>query len=183
MAGIVLAGGAARRMSGVDKPMLEVGGMPLLRRAISALRGVSPVIVVGPRRAGLPPVTWTREEPPGGGPVAGLAAGLALVPPGKDLVVVLAADLPGLRPSTVDKLVAALGAADGAVLVDADGKRQWLIGAWRTARLRAALPSSPGGVSMRKLLGGLSTVTVGEAPGESADVDTPADLERHAGRL
>jgi molybdopterin-guanine dinucleotide biosynthesis protein A len=185
-AGIVLAGGAARRLSGMDKPMLQVGGRSLLARAIGALRGadpvVDPVIVVGPERPGLPGVGWAREDPPGGGPAAALAAGLAALPPGNAIVVVLAGDLIGIRPSTVDKLVGALavdGGADGAVLVDADGRWQWLIGAWRSGPLRAALPSSPGGASIRRSLAPLSIVTVPESPGESADVDTPADLDRH----
>lgn len=178
MAGIVLAGGTARRLSGVDKPMLDVGGSPLLCRAITALRDTRPLIVVGPGRPGLPDVTWTREEPPGGGPVAALAAGLAVVPPGCQVVVVLAGDLAGVRPSTVDKLVGAIGAADGAVLADADGRRQWLIGAWLSEKLRAAMPVTPAGASLRGVLGTLSIVTVPESPGESADVDTAADLDR-----
>jgi molybdopterin-guanine dinucleotide biosynthesis protein A len=143
---------------------------------------VDPVIVVGPRRPGVPGVGWAREDPPGGGPVAALAAGLAALPPGPAIVVVLAGDLIGIRSSTVDKLVGALAAeagADGAVLVDADGRWQWLIGAWRGGPLHAALPSSPGGASIRKTLAPLTIVTVPESPGESADVDTPADLDRH----
>lgn len=36
-----------------------------------------PIVVVGPRRELITPVRWTREEPPGAGPVAGLQAGLA----------------------------------------------------------------------------------------------------------
>ncbi|HKS49100.1 MAG TPA: NTP transferase domain-containing protein [Amycolatopsis sp.] len=183
LAGIVLAGGAARRLSGVDKPMLEVGGTPLLRRAVDALGAARPVVVVGPRRPGLPGVRWTREDPPGGGPVAALAAGLAALSPGyPEVVAVLAADLTGVQSSTVDKLVRALGKADGAVLVDPEGRWQWLIGAWRTTKLRAVLPPEPSGASLRKVLGGLSIVAVPGAPGESADVDTPTDLDRLTGR-
>ncbi|NBH02981.1 NTP transferase domain-containing protein, partial [Amycolatopsis sp. SID8362] len=46
-AGIVLAGGSARRLSGVDKPALSVGGKPLLTRAIHALSGAGRVVAVG----------------------------------------------------------------------------------------------------------------------------------------
>ncbi|MFJ9786972.1 molybdenum cofactor guanylyltransferase [Amycolatopsis sp. NPDC101161] len=177
-AGIVVAGGSARRLSGVDKPALSVGGKPLLARAIHALSGAERVIAVGPRRPGFD-VVWTREPVPGTGPVAALAAGLAFVPDDVEAVVVLAADLPGVRRSTVDRLVAALGGGDGAVLVDATGSRQWLLGAWRAAALRAALPERVENAALRRVLGGLSVTEVQAERGEADDIDTPEDLERH----
>lgn len=185
LAGVILAGGAARRLGGIDKPMLAPQGPPLLHRAVAAVAGADPVVVVGPRRQGLPRVRWTRENPPGGGPVAALVAGLELVD--TELVAVLAADLPGIATATVERLVAAVGGtagtaggavADGAVLVDADGRRQWLVGVWWVARLRAALPARPQGASLRSTLGRLSIVEVVARQGEADDVDTPADLER-----
>jgi molybdopterin-guanine dinucleotide biosynthesis protein A/DNA-binding transcriptional ArsR family regulator len=176
--GVVLAGGSALRLSGVDKPALTVGGMSLLRRAVDALGGARPVVVVGPEREGFPDVVWTREAQPGSGPVAALAAGLAaLGPDAGELVVMLAGDLIGVRRSTVDRLVAAV-TADGAVLVDAEGRRQWLLGVWRTEALLAALPENTGGASLRRTLGGLSITEVPEKPGESDDIDTPEDLAR-----
>jgi molybdopterin-guanine dinucleotide biosynthesis protein A len=171
---VVLAGGAARRLSGVDKVLLEVGGVPLLRRVIAAA-GDAPVVVVGPVRAGIAGVRWVREEPPGGGPVAGLAAGLAFVTTPR--AAVLAGDLAGITKSTVDRLGAALD-GDGAVLVDDDGKRQWLIGVWRTDSLRAAIPADPAGAALRRVLGHLTLTEVPALPGEAADVDTPEDLDR-----
>jgi molybdopterin-guanine dinucleotide biosynthesis protein A/DNA-binding MarR family transcriptional regulator len=176
--GIVLAGGSARRLSGVDKPALRVGGVSLLRRAVDALRGGEPVVVVGPERDGYPGVVWTREAERGAGPVAALAAGLAaLGPDAGAVVVVLAADLIGVRRSTVDRLAASVR-GDGAVLLDAEGKRQWLLGAWRVEALRSALPAETSGASLRRTLGGLSITEVPELPGESADIDTQEDLDR-----
>ncbi len=177
-AGIVVAGGSARRLSGVDKPALSVGGKPLLARAIHALSGAERVIAVGPRRPGFD-VVWTREPVPGTGPVAALAAGLAFVPAEVDVVAVLAADLPGVRRSTVDRLVAAVGDGDGAVLVDAAGSRQWLLGAWRVPALRAALPDEVENAALRRVLGGLAVAEVPAELGEADDIDTPEDLERH----
>lgn len=177
--GIVLAGGAARRLSGVDKPMLKVGRIPLLHKAIDALRDADDVVVVGPWRDGLPPVHWTRENLPGGGPVAALAAGLAALQREPDAdVVVLAADLPGISASTVGRLRAARGDADGAVLVDATGRRQWLTGVWRLTSLRDALPAQPAGASVHRTLGALAVVEVPALLGEAADVDTAGDLAR-----
>ncbi|NIH80564.1 molybdopterin-guanine dinucleotide biosynthesis protein A [Amycolatopsis viridis] len=175
LAAVVLAGGAASRMSGVDKAMLVVGGTPLLHRVLAAVAGADPVVVVGPERAGTSGVLWTREEPPGGGPVAALAAGLRHV--GSPRVAVLAGDLAGITASTVDRLAAAVGQADGAVLTES-GHRQWLIGVWRSASLRAALPAQPHGAALRRVLAGLTIADVPAIPGESADVDTPGDLDR-----
>ncbi|GAB3574647.1 molybdenum cofactor guanylyltransferase [Amycolatopsis endophytica] len=175
LAAIVLAGGAARRLSGVDKPLLEVGGVPLLRRVLAAVRGADPVIVVGPERDGIEAVRWAREDPPGGGPVAALAAGLGQVTTPR--VAVLAGDLAGITNSTVERLGAALD-GDGAVLVDEQGHRQWLIGVWRTASLRAAIPAEPHHAALRTVLGRLAITDVAAGPGEAADVDTPEDLDR-----
>ncbi|MGH3470061.1 MAG: molybdenum cofactor guanylyltransferase, partial [Thermocrispum sp.] len=97
-------------------------------------------------------------------------------------VAVLAADLPGLSTSTVNGLRAARGHADGAVLVDATGRRQWLTGIWRAGSLRGALPADPAGASVRATLGGLDVVEVVAQPGEAADVDTPQDLALARGR-
>ena len=178
-AAVILAGGNASRMSGVDKMMVEVGGRGLLLRALDAVAEASPVVVVGPRREVDAPVVWTREDPPGTGPVAGLAAGLAVLPAEVAEVAVLAADLPGLRAATVRRLRSELGGrpdAAGAVLVDAEGIRQWLIGVWRLGALRDAIPSDPAGLSLRGVLGALPLVELPAEPSEAADVDTPKDL-------
>ncbi|MBB4683653.1 molybdopterin-guanine dinucleotide biosynthesis protein A [Amycolatopsis jiangsuensis] len=178
-AGIVLAGGAARRMSGVDKPELVVRGTSLLGRALAALAGGRPLVVVGPRRAGYAGVVWAREPVPGTGPVAALATGLESVRDSR-VTVLLAGDLPGVGTSTVDRLRGALGAdVDGAVLVDAAGERQWLTGAWRTAALRAALPVQPENRSLRRTLGTLRIAEVPAEPGEADDIDTPEDWARY----
>src|SRR5690606_32944159 len=75
---VILAGGAARRMGGADKPGLRVGDRTLLERAADAVRAHAPearVVVVGPERDS-PRALYTREDPPGGGPVPALGAGL-----------------------------------------------------------------------------------------------------------
>lgn len=179
LAGIVLAGGAARRLSGVDKPMLEIGGQSLLHRAVTALSAADPVVVVGRPRVGIQGVRWTREHPAGAGPVAALAAGLRVVPASPTrLVAVLAGDLAAITACTVARLARAVGERDGAVLVDAAGHRQWLIGVWHADTLRGALSSQPTGASLRGVLGGLTLTEVAAAPGESEDVDTLDDLDR-----
>ncbi|MFG1738268.1 molybdenum cofactor guanylyltransferase [Micromonospora chalcea] len=109
-AAVVLAGGAARRMGGVDKPARPVGGRPMLHRVLAAVADADQRIVVGPSGPLPDGVRTTREEPPGGGPVAATAAGLALLDPATTTVALLAADLPLLTAAAVTELRRALDA-------------------------------------------------------------------------
>ncbi|GLZ31533.1 molybdenum cofactor guanylyltransferase [Lentzea sp. NBRC 105346] len=167
-AAIILTGGSGARLGGVDKAALEFGGGTLLDHVLSVVDGCAPVVVVGPRKD-VPGVVWTREDPPGGGPLAGLAAGLAEID--TEFVVVLAVDQPGLTKGTIARL---RSVGDNAVLFD--GRQQWLTGVWRVADLRAALPDDPANASMRSVFGPLGPTPVLAQPGEARDVDTPEDL-------
>ncbi|SDK53629.1 DUF6457 domain-containing protein [Streptomyces indicus] len=73
---VVLAGGAAKRLGGVDKPAVQVGGRALLDRVLGACAAAGTTVVVAPPRPTVRPVVWAREEPAGGGPLAALAAGV-----------------------------------------------------------------------------------------------------------
>jgi molybdopterin-guanine dinucleotide biosynthesis protein A len=173
---VLLAGGRGSRLGGRHKPAIAVGGRTLLNHALAAVAGADRVVVVGPVEPTDRPVRWTREQPPGGGPVAALAAGLAEIDAAE--IAVLATDLAGVTVDTIDRLRVARTERDGAVLRDATGRKQWLIGVWRTERLRAALPAAPAGMSLFSVLSTLDVADVPELPGESVDIDTPADLAR-----
>ncbi|MDR6324427.1 NTP transferase domain-containing protein [Actinoplanes couchii] len=141
-AAVVLAGGAARRMGGADKPTLTVAGQSMLTRVLAAVHDADPRVVVGRIPGDFPvPVHVTREDPPGGGPVAAAAAGVALVPERVTYTALLAADLPLLTGEAIDVLRLTLESApmEGALYRDTDGHLQLLCGVWRTAGLRAAL--------------------------------------------
>ncbi|MFE1289542.1 NTP transferase domain-containing protein [Streptomyces sp. NPDC058751] len=100
---VVLAGGAARRLGGEDKPGVRVGGRTLLDRVLSACADATRTVVVAGSRPTARPVEWAREDPPGGGPLAALDAGLRhTVAP---YVLVLSADLPFLGERTVRRLL------------------------------------------------------------------------------
>ena len=172
---LILAGGRGRRLGGADKALLTVTGVRLLDHVLDAVAGAGRAVVVGPSRETLREVRWAREQPPGGGPVAGLAAGLPLVM--APVVAVLAVDLPFLRPEHVLRLCAELTPGDaGVVLSDDGGRAQVLAGVWQTAALREALPAIPAGVAMHRLVRGLRVRQV-VLPGRPwRDVDTPADL-------
>jgi molybdopterin-guanine dinucleotide biosynthesis protein A len=129
----------------------------MLDRVLAAVAGAAARVVVGPDSLSVPPgVVCVSEQPPGGGPVAAIAAGLPLVP--TDLVALLAADLPFLTPPAITELRTTLtGAEDGVLYVDGDGRRQTLCGVWHAAALRARLRDlgPPAGRSLRDLLAGM----------------------------
>ncbi|MBM0207341.1 nucleotidyltransferase family protein, partial [Micromonospora sp. STR1s_5] len=61
-AAVVLAGGAARRMGGVDKPALPVGGRPMRDRVLAAVTDATPRVVVGATHAVPAGVRVVRED-------------------------------------------------------------------------------------------------------------------------
>lgn len=169
---VVLAGGDARRM-GTDKLALDVGGRSMLDRVLDAVADADRVIVVGPRRDTDRPVVWCREDPPGTGPAAALAAGRAHVE--APIAVVVAGDQPLLTADLLARLRAAVDAG-GAIAVDADGRPQWLCSAWRADALREA-PLAAGG-SLRRAFGALPWAAVPADPMTVFDCDTEQDLHR-----
>ncbi|GCD44494.1 NTP transferase domain-containing protein [Streptomyces paromomycinus] len=187
---VVPAGGAARRLGGVDKPAVSVGGRPLLDRVLDACPDAATAVVVGPERPTARPVVHAREEPPGGGPLAALDAGLrhSTAP----VVLVLSADLPFLTGVTVRALLAAAAAdgADGALLRDAEGRDQPLVAAYRAEPLRRALDGvraehgALAGLPLRVLSGRLALRRVtGPTAAASFDCDTWEDIEAARARI
>lgn len=72
---IVLGGGRSLRM-GADKLALRLDGDTLLARTCAAAATVAErVVIAGPEQPGLD-VVFVREDPPFGGPAAGIAAAL-----------------------------------------------------------------------------------------------------------
>ncbi|WP_037812202.1 NTP transferase domain-containing protein [Streptomyces sp. MspMP-M5] len=175
---MVLAGGRARRLGGADKPMVSVGGMSLLDRAIEACVGAGRTIVVGPHRATVHQVHHVREGPLHAGPLAALAAGLSRVR--APFVVVLAADLPFVRQETVAELLrqAAGSAIEGAVMLETQGRDNPLFAVYRTAAVRRGLALTLAqhgvltGLPIRVLTHTLALRYVPDIGGVSFDCDT-----------
>jgi len=185
---IVLAGGTSRRFAeagaSLNKLTLAREGRTLLAGIIDGLHEaeVAQIIVVGQQQPDLPPgVSWTFEVPTGGGPAAGLAAGLELA--ACEVTVVLAGDAPR-GPLAVTALVAALDRAnssiDGVILSDESGRLQPLCAAYRTAALRSALKSMSDltGASMRTLIERLNLEPLPDEWRAAVDIDTPTDAAR-----
>ena len=118
---IVLTGGDAVRLGGADKASIEIGGRTLLEHSLSAVADIAEVVVVGTDVSTSRPVTFAREDPVGGGPAAGLLAGLRRFARTPTWVIVLAVDMPLVSADTVARLASAVH-DDGAVLVDEIGR-------------------------------------------------------------
>lgn len=181
-AAVVLTGGTGSRMGGVDKASVTVRGRTLLDHALAATEEAAHVLVVGPPVAVPTGVRVVREEPPRGGPAAGLLAGHdALTEAGVEWLVVWAVDMPRVTSVTVRRLLAAAGSPsdhhDGAVLVDPHGRRQLCL-AVSVARLTDVRPPDGAhGRGLFRLLTDLDLVAVPALDDEAVDVDTWADLE------
>lgn len=198
---IVLGGGEGRRLGGVSKPDLVVGGRRLLDRVLDAGAACAPRVVVAPDSVAVPDgVLRTLEDPPAGGPVAGIAAGLARLRELEDGcaagsrgtdVLILACDLPGAE-GLIDALRAARdeqcgrtpapasgtgtvsGAVpDGVIAAHADGRHELLAVLAERGALEASIQEDGArDRSVRSLLAPLvlEPVTVPEVSME--DVDT-----------
>ena len=174
---IVLAGGQASRLGGVDKAGVEIDGRTLLAHALETVIDAAEVVVVGEQVPTDRPATFVLEDPRHGGPVAALLTGRDALLRRTPSVVVLAVDMPRLGPRTLQRLRAAVPGHDGAVLVDPDGRRQ-LAFVVDLDRLDAVRPDREGqhGLPLHVLLADLDLAEVSSVGDEHRDVDTWGDL-------
>lgn len=139
VAAAIIAGGRARRLGGVAKPFLRIGGQSIAERQLAVLRPLFARVlaVVADPADGVPwrdlGIEVVADQVPGSGPLAGVAAALAGVP-ADGAVVCVAGDLPFLSPA----LLAALCDADPAAraVVPRIGGRAEPLCARYAARLR-----------------------------------------------
>lgn len=185
---ILLAGGRATRVDGATKPLFEIGGRTLLRTAVEAATDAAarPITVVAPMLDDSLEVRWVREDPPFGGPAAGIVAALESWADADqpEWTLVLACDLPR-ADAAVQRLVGDIvllpADADGVCLGDASSTPQWLTGVYRTRALRAAasaLPDRGRDAAVRALVDDLAITVLTVADDLTRDVDTWEDLEQ-----
>lgn len=114
--GVLLAAGSGSRMGHRPKGLLELGGVPLIRRTLIALSGAGLdelVVVLGEHAEHLEPavqdfpVTLVRNLNPGDGQVSSLRLGLAALSPKIDAVMVALADQPLLGAQDLNELIGA----------------------------------------------------------------------------
>ena len=173
---VVVAGGGSHRL-GHDKTQVLIDGETSLDRVLRAVAGAQRRVVVGEARPVRTPVLWTREDPPGSGPAAGVVAALTLV--NAPRIVLLAADSPYVTETTVGRLLAALADQRAVTLVDDSGHRQHLITVVQAAALRAAAALRPAwtDAAMRELLAPLDAATLPAEGRETFDLDTPQQVD------
>jgi molybdenum cofactor guanylyltransferase len=112
MTALILAGGKARRLGGVDKREIVVGGRTIFARQVEVLAPlVAEILVSSPRAiAGYRTVV---DAVPDAGPLAGIAAGLAAATTA--WVFVLAGDMPHVHRAFVELLLSHAGTESDAV--------------------------------------------------------------------
>jgi molybdopterin-guanine dinucleotide biosynthesis protein A len=180
----ILAGGRGRRLGGVHKGLLTVGGRSILERQLEALApwvaercivagDLSPYAAVASAHGAL----LVPDRAPGQGPLAGLEA--ALGAGGGDALLVFACDLPFLDAELIRALRDAPDAE--AVVPRIAGRAQPLAARYA----RAILPKvqarlARGALRLSELVDELAVVwlDLADAPPGFFNVNTPADLER-----
>jgi molybdopterin-guanine dinucleotide biosynthesis protein A len=185
---IILAGGRAVRLSGIDKCGLVVRGRTLLDAAIAATEGAGSCVIVGPQREGLPGrVRSVVDEPPYSGTPYAVERGLAALAGSRsDLVAVVAAD----QPRADDALAAVLSQvrpsseAEAWVATDPGGQSHALLAVYRRAALARAIAEERAergapGRKLHNLLPRLAVQRVHLFGYLCADIDTPIDLLEH----
>ncbi|WP_081376747.1 molybdenum cofactor guanylyltransferase [Actinomyces oris] len=189
---IVLAGGTGRRLDGVSKPDVVARGLRLLDHVLAGLErlreqglALGRVCVVAPAEVALPgDVLRALENPPLGGPVAGIAAGLELLggsDPVAGLTGILTCDAPlswRALPSLYRALAEAGPELDGACARDGD-HTQYLLGLYRRRALTAAV--TPDGMplrdtAVRRALGPLHVTAIPTPHDVVRDLDTWAEV-------
>lgn len=176
---IIIAGGRATRLGGIDKTALMFNGRTLLQCALDAVRGARQVAVVGfgielEPAAGL---SQTAEEPRWGGPAAALSAGMHNLRHSRiEHTVVIAADMPRVAGAVALLLEAIDDDYEGVIAVDSSGARQQLLGVYRTSALRRVVGrTDSANAPMRRITEALRLRELVIPDELCADVDTPID--------
>ena len=185
-AGWILAGGRSSRM-GTDKALLEIEGRSLLQRVASEISQVcGSVRVVGdPARYAGFGIPVIPDLSPGLGPLAGIEAALTATTVEFNLIV--ACDMPNVRAGELEDLFTAGG--DVAVPRHDDGRVEPLCAVYSRkclAQVRKMLESGVRSVkeALRLLESDGFALRYVRVPRDNAfaNLNTPADLARHAGK-
>jgi len=150
IAGLALAGGAARRMGGGDKPLLDLMGQPILFHVLERLRQETAAVAIS---ANGDPARFSAFGCPvlpdgdfaGNGPLAGVLAGLEWA---ADLGVASLLTIPGDTPFAPVGLAASLAPAPA-----------WAVSGGRTHHLVALWPVAIA-ADLKRFLSGAGPVSV-----------------------
>ena len=171
--GVVLAGGAGRRMGG-SKALASLAGRPLIAYPVQAMRAaVGEVVVVAKLSTRLPALEGARivrEAQPAHHPLVGIREALRVA--GDRPVLVCPADLPFVDAALLRTLAYADAGEAPAVVAANGGDVQPLLGCYR-ADVLDALPSSG---SMREAVAAIGARLLDVPELALFNVNTPEDL-------
>ncbi|MBB3180452.1 NTP transferase domain-containing protein [Variovorax sp. Sphag1AA] len=148
---VLLAAGSGSRMGGRPKSLLELGGVPLIRRQLIALSGAGVdevVVVLGHHADAIEaavrdfPVTLARNPSPDDGQASSVRIGLQVLSPKLDAVIVALADQPMINAQDITALIGAFkkrgdasmvvprvaGEPGNPVIFEAALREEWLAG-------------------------------------------------------
>lgn len=177
---IILAGGQAKRMQGVDKGLLEYRGRKLIDHVIGRVAPQTGAVVISANRNlaayrafGYPVIADAGAEFLG--PLAGLSAAMQSIC--SPLVLSVACDLPSLPRDLVQRLHTALGDNEVAIAATSDG-RQNVVALYRL-EVREKLFSylAAGGRKVADWQGSLAhTIVYFDDATAFININSPADL-------
>lgn len=182
---VILAGGRARRMGGIDKGLVELRGRPLIRYVLDTLEGQVDSIYINANRnrdtyahLGHPVIGDLRTG--FSGPLAGMAAALATAR--TRYLVTVPCDCPALPVDLVSRLSAAREREDAELAVCHDGMRLQPVCALLDRDLLPSLEAylDQGGHKIDTWYARhrMATAEYSDQPEAFANVNTPEDLAR-----
>jgi molybdenum cofactor guanylyltransferase len=131
---LLLAGGDGSRIGG-GKPLRRLGARSLIEHALAAARSWSDALAISlrePGQLGQLPAPVIVDAPELGGPLGGLAAGLAhAAQTGRETLLTIPCDMPFLPPDLALRLAGAIGSKQAA-LAASGGRLHPVCGLWRT---------------------------------------------------
>ena len=188
--GLILAGGAARRMGGGDKGLTELAGKPLIEYALARLAPQVDALIINANRNvaryadyGHPVVTDERQGFQG--PLAGMASGLKAAE--TEFMVCAPCDSPLLPEDLVERLFRQLREQDAELSVAHNGERlQPVFTLMRAALADSLLAFLDGGgrkIDQWFQRHQLAVADFSDQPAAFSNVNSPEELDAMAGSL
>jgi len=185
MLGVVLTGGASRRM-GRTKALIEIDGVAMGTRVATAMVevGCTPVRALGGDPDELAPLELAviPDRWPGEGPLAGIIGALeSAASDGCNDVMVLACDLPAIGSAELRRLVDAADRSPSAdAIVATTGRFEPGCAIWRTSSLgRLLVRFGAGERAVHRVLDDLDVVEVVLPDAALRNINAPGDLDRY----
>lgn len=124
---VILAGGMARRMGGMDKGLVELENQPMIKHAIDRIAPQVNEILINANRnknsyAEFGFKVISDEDSGYLGPLAGMVTAMANTQ--ADYLMVVPCDCPMLPRDLVERMLAQLTSSDAELAVASDGKRE-----------------------------------------------------------